>query len=142
MSNVSQTHVASTKQAFAYPFYLTDIADANGTLMGQATTPEYIAPYKGSIIGFSGTLNGTLTTGTLTLQPTIDGSLCPAFTESGALLHLNQNGAYYTQDARKANYQFDAGARLGFIYQKASTVAPTTRDGNFTLIVLHEGVQY
>lgn len=138
---VAQTSLGSRKQVVYLPFYATDIGDAPGTLVGQATTPEYILPNRGSIVGVTGTLNGTLTTGTLTLQPTINGSLCPAFTNSGALLHLNQNGASYMQGGRKANYTFAAGSRIGLIYGKSATVAPTTRDGNFLLVVLQEGVE-
>lgn len=138
---VAQTPLASEKSVNLIPFFITDIADADGTLFGQATTPEYIAPARGSIVGFSGTLNGSLTTGTLTLQPTINGSLCPAFSNSGALIHLNQNGAYYMQAGRKDSYRFNAGDRLGFIYHKTATVAPTTRDGNFMLVVLLESIK-
>jgi len=138
---VAQTPLASRKYIDSLPFFVTDIGDANGTLFGQATTPLHVAHSRGSIVGFSGTLNGTLTTGTLTLQATINGSLCPAFNSSTALVHLYNNGSYFMQPGRKANYTFAAGDKIGLIWNKTATVDPTTRDGNFQLVVLYEGVQ-
>lgn len=141
MSGVVQDNVASNKQVIYLPFFATDIGDADGTLYGQATTPEYVMPFRGSVVGFSGTLNGTLTTGTLQINPMINGSPAGAFTPAAALMHVNQTGVYYTHGGRKSGYEFQAGARIGATYQKTGTIAPETRDGNFLLIVLQEGVQ-
>lgn len=141
MGNVVQSNVASSKQVAYLPFYATDIGDTNGTLFGQASTPTYIAPSKGSVLGFSGTLNGTLSTGSLQFSAMINGSISPAFDDATALMHVNQTGVKYLQSGRKANFTFAAGAGLGMTWQKSGTIAPTTRDGNFLLVVLYEEVQ-
>lgn len=123
----------------ALPFGKTNIANANGTLFAlEDSTNEYVMPAAGSIFGFSGTLNGSLTTGTLTFQPTINGSLAPSF--STAVLHLNagKNSAHF--EARRANYTFNAGDVVGLIYQVEETVDPTSRDANALLFVLLESV--
>lgn len=137
-----QTQLGSTFNVVTLPFQGTDFANADGTLFtAQATTPEYVMPTRGSIIGVSGGLNGTLVTGTLTPQAMIDGSLCPIFPDAAAV-RTNQQYGYYMQEARKENYTFTAGQRLGMIVDKAGTVSPTTRDGAFLLVVLLEGVRY
>lgn len=123
-------------------FQATDIADANGTLNTvQATTTEYVMPFAGSIIGVAGALNATLTTGTLTLRTTIDGSLCPDFPDAAAL-RTNQQRASYSQDAGKANFTFTAGQRIGLAWAKTGTVNPTTADAVAQVYVMLEGVRY
>jgi hypothetical protein len=130
------------KYALPLPFVKTDIANADGTLIAvQATTNDYVMPSGGSVIGFSASPNGTLTTGTLQFQPRIDGSLCPMFPAS-ASLHTNQGTASYMQEAGKANYTFTAGQKVGVNYDASDTIEPETMDGSFLLFVLLEGVRY
>jgi hypothetical protein len=125
-----------------FPFYKTNVGDANGTLNGvEPTTLEYVMPFGGSIIGFTCEESAALTTGTLVFQPTINGSLCPALPDA-ASVRTNQQYGYYTQDAHKANYDFTAGQRLGVMYAKSDTINATTTDLNALLVVLLERVQY
>lgn len=123
-------------------FYKTNIADADGTLNTvEASVTGYTMPAAGSIIGVAGTLSAALTTGTLTLRATVNGSLCPNFPDAAAL-HTNQMGGYYMQDAGKANYTFPAGASVGVAWAKTGTIDPTTSDAIVTLLVLLDSVRY
>lgn len=140
--SVAQTHVGSTKNVAYLPFFKTDIAQTDGTLNTQATTEFYVAPSRGSVIGFSGGINGTLATGTLSFQPVIDGSLSPLF-GSGSYIHTNQQYGYTMQDGRKDLFTFTAGQRLGVHFNADDTLEPnSSRDGAFLLVVLFEGVNY
>lgn len=123
-------------------FAKTNVADANGTLNTlEGTTLEYVMPYPGSIIGFSASQNATLTTGTLTFQPTINGSLCPVL-PSAANVTLSAQRSSYTQDAEKANYTFTAGQRVGVHYNASDTINATTTDLACLLVVLLDSVRY
>ena len=137
-----QTHIGSSKFPHAFDFRKTDFADANGTLTtAQGTVTGYVAPYAGSIIGFSGTLSAHLTTGTLTFQPTVNGSLCPVLPDA-ASLRTNQSKSYYTQEAQKPYYRFAIGDTLGVHYNASDTIDATTIDGACLLVVLFEGVNF
>jgi hypothetical protein len=138
MSTV-QIQTGSTYNLAHFHYYATDIANADGTLLVTADTAEAVAPFAGSIIGMGLHVNGTFTTGTLTPQPTINGSLCPAF---GGTLTISQRTLAVQQSAKKANYTFNAGDRIGLIWNKAGTIAPTTRDAVATLVVLYQEVRY
>lgn len=141
MSGVAQAQLASTFQFGMLPFGTIGAQNANGTLNTPFTSiTTYTAHTNGSILGFAGTLGAGLTTGTLTFQPTINGSLCPAFPDA-ASLRTNQTSSYYVQEARTANYTFVAGDRLGVMITKAGTVNPTTADVGANLIVLFENVR-
>ena len=138
----SQTHIGSSKFPAVLDFRKSDIPNANGTMVtSQGTVIRYTAPYAGSIIGFSGTLSAHLTTGTLIFQPTIGGSLCPALPDA-ASLRTNQSKSYYAQEARKANYQFNAGDTLGVNFNASGTIDPVTASASCLLVVLFEGVTY
>lgn len=141
----SQTHIGSTKQVVTLPFHFWEIPNANGTLYSQVNTngtlTDYAMPYAGSIIGVTGSLNAALTSGTLQFQPLINGSLAPQF-DSAARLDLGRQSFAYTHEGRRANLTFNAGDRIGLNFNKTGTVAPTTTDGQFLLVVLLEGVQY
>lgn len=139
---MSQSPVGTKKQIVLLPFAATDITDANGTLISnQATTNDYVMPFPGSILGMTSNLNGTLVTGTLNFQAVINGSLSPAFPDA-ASVRANQQRGSYTQEAYRSNFIFSAGQRLGLMYQKAGTIAPETRDGNFMLVVLLDKIEY
>lgn len=146
--SVSQTHIGSTKQVVMLPFIAADITDASFTL--NAVPPgtqwvemkEYTMPYGGSILGFTANMNEALTGGTLQMTPTIDGTECATWTDKVLTIETPQY-VYKTQEGRKSGYTFTAGQRLGLVAHKGGgTVAPTTADGAFTLIVLLENVQY
>lgn len=131
-----------TEQMVALPFIKTDFADANGTLnTPQATSLEYVMPAAGSIIGITGALNAALSTGTLTFQATINGSLSPVWPDA-ASLRTNQQRAYYMQDANKANFVFAAGQRVGVHVNASDTISATTTDGAFLVFVLLDNVRY
>lgn len=137
---VAQTSIGSTKQVVALPFGATDIANANGTLKSvQTDTTGYTMPFGGSVIGVSGSLTGTLTTGTMQFQAVVNGSLMPAFDNT---LYGSNGGVRQTIEGRRTNMTFQAGDTLELMWQKTGTIAPTTRDGAFLLIVLLEEVNY
>jgi len=128
-----------------FPYFGTNIADASGTLSSQwmgtlteANPTEWIAPYNGSVIGATGLLNGSLSTGSLALFPTVNGVAQTAVT--GATLSSTAQSIAATQPAQ--GVKFAAGDKLGLGYTKSGTVSPTTLDGTFLLVVLYEGVDY
>ena len=119
-----------------------NVADADGTLTAvDGSSLEYVMPVAGSIIGITGRSNATFTTGTMTFQATIDGSLCPAFPDA-ACLRTNQQTGKYTQPQGKANYVFAAGARIGVMWDKAGTIDPTTNDVSVLLFVTQDSLRY
>lgn len=137
-----QTPQAVKHYLQGFQFTATDLADADGTLIAvQATTVTHTMPTAGSIVGVSGNMNGTLNTGTLQLQPTINGSLCPVFPQSTALFDHSTTYAYGMHHAHKANYEFTAGQYLGLLVQSSDTIEPTTRDAAVTLWVLLDNVE-
>lgn len=137
----AQTKIGSTYNMLALPFQATNIANGNGTLATvQADSIEYVAPANGSVIGFSAGLNAALSTGTLEFYPTVNGSLMPSF--ANALVYNNQQRASQQFEARRDNYTFVAGQRIGVEWRKSGTISPTTTDGTFLLLVLLEDVNY
>lgn len=141
MAGAAQTQLGSTFNYKELPFVATNIGNTNGTLSTPNTdVVEYQMPYDGSILGAAWRGGGTLTTGTLTLYPQINGSLCPPFS-TGTLL-TGVKGNQQTIDARTSNYTFKKGDYIGLVWNKTGTVEPTTLDVEAQLIVLHEGVRY
>lgn len=140
-----QAHVGSSFNYQTLPFSETDIPNtAAGTLNTIGTVAEdYYMPRAGSIIGFSFALNATMTTGTLSFQPMINGSLCPDF-GSGMYIGCNRQRGYITQEAGKPLYSFTAGQRLAVKWNKVGSDAinGTTTDGAGLLEVLLEEVNY
>jgi hypothetical protein len=140
-----QAHVGSSFNYQALVFSENDFPNtAAGTLNAAAGTAEdYYMSRNGSIIGFSGALNAALTTGTLSFQPMIDGSLCPVF-GSGSYLHPNQQRGYVVQEAGKPLYSFTAGQRVAVKWVKVGSdaISATSIDGAFQLEVLLENVIY
>lgn len=139
---MGQGYLGSRKNYAQFHFVGANLTNTGGTLQfpGTLQVQQFWMPRKGSVIGFSGSLNASLSTGTLTFQPTIDGSLAPAF--SSAPLHVNQQAAYETWDANKDNAIFTAGQSLGVSYTSSDTVTPLTVDGVFIIEVLLEDVNY
>lgn len=136
---MAQGYLGSRKNFVHKQFYAANLGNTNGTLLATADNQTIWIPRNASIIGFSGSLNAALSTGTLTFQATIDGSLCPAFT---ANIHTNQTASYQHLDAYTDNYIIRAGQSLGVRYTSSDTVSATTTDGVFTVELLLEDVNY
>lgn len=146
--SVSQTHIGSTKQVVMLPFAAHDVTDASFTLnayppgTNAVAMRDYTMPYQGSILGFTGALSEALTDGTLQGTALKNGTELTTWTGKSLQPETPQY-IYVTQEGRKSGYTFNAGDRLGLVMHKAGgTVAPTTADGVFVLIVLLEGVEY
>lgn len=139
-----QGYLGSRKQVVQYAFFGPNLGNTNGTLFTDGTlgTQTYWMSRPGSIIGFSGSLNAALSTGTITAQVYIDGSAVPAFSNSAAVLHVNQQAGYITHHANKDNHIFVAGQSLGLRYKSSDTVTPLTTDGIFLVDVLLEDIDY
>lgn len=145
---VNQLPVGSRYNLTKYTFQATDVGNASGTLIaGQTGMVDYVMPYDGSVIGVtsrtSGTVGGTLTTGTLTPLVLIDGVALAPFSSTAPDVMVSQRGGVFTQDAQTIGYLFSKGAALGAVYSKSGTVAPTsTLDLMYEVWVLHQNVQY
>lgn len=144
----NQLPVGSTYSVQKYLFSATDVGNASGTLVAvQSGAVDYTVPYAGSVIGVtlrgSGTVGGTLTTGTLVPLVMINGVAASPFPVSNVAVMPSQRGGYYTQDAQQAGYRFAAGSSLGLVYSKTGTVEPTSAlDLTAEVWILHESIQY
>ena len=140
--SVTQTNMASRYYVQQYPFIGANLSANGGTLQfpGTLQAQEFWMPRRGSIIGFSGSLNAPLTAGTLTFQPTINGSLAPAFTN--ARLHVSSQAVYETKDGNTDNLIFTAGQAIGVSYTASDGVTPATVDGVFIIETLMQDVNY
>lgn len=137
----AQTQLGSKLNVQQLTFVGSDLADASATLTSvNADVNEYVMPYRGSIIGVSMSLNGTLTTGTLTPFATVDGTETDLFENAGT--HQFEQYPYQQQESRKTGYTFLAGQRIGFGVQATGTIAPETRDVVLQAVVLLEDVEY
>lgn len=116
--------ISITQPFVALPFGATNVPDAAGNAFAsEPTSLEYVMPWAGSIVGISVAHNAVLSTGTITWQPTIDGTpntVMQAVTDSS-----NQRK---TNKVNEGKVPFTAGQRLGISWTKTGTVAPTTTD--------------
>jgi hypothetical protein len=137
-----QGYKGSRKIVETFPFVGANLTNVGGTLTfpGTLGSTSFWLHRRGSVIGFSGSLNAAMTTGTLTFQPVINGSLAPVF--SDARFHVSSQANYQTLDANTDNYIFTAGQSLGLSYTSSDTVAPLTVDGIFIIEVLLEEAHY
>src|SRR5712671_4245961 len=71
----AQTPIGSTKIPLALVFGTISIGNAAGTLYTNVSSVTgYTMPQAGSVIGYSSSLTGTLTAGTLQFYPTQNGA--------------------------------------------------------------------
>ncbi len=137
----AQTQLGSTFNQHTHYFNATNVGNADGTLNTvNADITSYTMPYAGCILGFGASASGTLNTGTLTFRPTITGSLSAPF--AGGTLDHSTTNPYFTQSADQQYYRFNAGDRIGLMWNKTGTVEPTTNDLTVGLVVLYEDVRY
>lgn len=144
----NQIPVGSTYSLQKYLFYATDVGDASGTLTIPGSAAEaYPMVYPGSIVGVSwrgtGSVGGTLTTGTLTPILMVNGvALTPNFPTSLAIMPSTR-GSTWRQDGQQSGFMLAQDATLGLVYAKAGTIAPTSLvDITAEVWVLHQNVQY
>lgn len=143
----AQTQLGSTYSVQKYTFQATNVADASGTLIaGQTGAVDYTMPYDGSVIAVtfrgSGTVGGTLTTGTLVPLVMINGVAASPFPVASVGIMVSQRSGLYRQDGQTPGYRFSAGASLGLVYSKTGTIEPTTLDLTAEVVILHENVRY
>lgn len=146
---VNQLPVGSSYNLVRYPFYASDVGDASGTLLVPGSAGEaYPMNYPGSIVGVtwrgSGSVGGTLTTGTLTPILMVNGSaITPTPFPSSLAIMPSTRGSTWRQDAQMSGFRLAQDATLGLVYSKAGTIAPTSLvDITADVWVLHENVNY
>jgi hypothetical protein len=99
-------------------------------VLGQAGNTEYVLPYDGSVVGISVASNAARTTGTLTVDATINGSA------TGLQAILNGSNTTYHSGTQGVNTDtFSAGNRLGVKLTTDGSWAPTTADIVVTVII-------
>jgi hypothetical protein len=137
MAKSVQEQISVTDYVIALPFQTTNIADAAGTANSvEATTPAYVMPFAGSIVGIGAGLNGALSTGTVTFRPTISGTANTSLTTS-VLSGTQRSSATKAADG----VNFSAGQYIGVDWTKSGTVSPTTTDASIVLLVLISGIR-
>lgn len=138
----SQTPIGSTKVPIALAFGTLGVGNAAGTLYPHpgASLAEVTMPNRGSIIGFSAVLSGTLTTGTLSFTPTKKGVPLTQF--ANGTINIGTLSTYQTVQSQQGALSFAAGDTIGLTWQTTGTIAPTTRDCEALLLVLLEDFNY
>lgn len=120
----------------AWPFGVTNLADANGAAYAPAAGDAYVALHDGSIIGLSVRHNADLTGGVITWKPTINGTAANGL---DVVTNDTNQSAYDTCEAHVIN--FSAGDYIGLAYTKTGTVAPTTTDVAALLRIVYHSVE-
>jgi hypothetical protein len=116
-----------------FSFMYTDVADSQTNkvtdVLGMAGNTEFTLPYGGSVIGVSVSSNAALAGGTVTVDPTING------TKTGLTAVLD-NAHQYNSATQDVNTDtFAAGNRLGLKVTTDANVDPNTIDLVITVIV-------
>lgn len=138
----SQTAIGSTKIPIKLAFGTVGVGNAPGTLYTNVTSvTEFRMPYKGSVIGYSVNLTGTLTTGTLQFTPTKNGTPMTG-TFSNGTVNIGTLGNHERVQANQPTWSFVEGDTVGLCFGKTGTIAPTTRDCVAVLFVLLDGYDY
>lgn len=121
----------------ALVFGATNVPDAAGNAFAsEPTSLEYVMPWDGSVVAISVAHNAALVGGTITWQPTINGTgntVMTAVTDSS-----NQRARNKTNVGK---VPFKAGDRIGISWTKTGTVSPTTSDVAALLFVEYDEVR-
>lgn len=146
---VAQTQIGSTYSLQKYTFYALDVGDASGTLLVPGSAGEaYPMVDPGSVVRISwrgtGSVGGTLTTGTLTPIVMINGTaVVPTTFPSSLAIMPSTRGSTFRQDGGAAGYHVNQDDTLGLVYNKTGTIAPTSLvDITAEVWILHENVRY
>lgn len=128
MGNVMQTQEATRKPQFPYAFQFVNVTGTDGTLNVAADTnvavTQRVMKDAGCVTGLAVSLSGTLTSGTLTVYPTINGA-----TLTDLAVELGLPGDQYDYDAVDGRvYNYAAGDRLGVVFVNASVSPDNSRD--------------
>lgn len=123
-----------------FSFY---VADASGqsqssvamSATGEATAtdvPQQPCPWAGSIVGFSVQVEAARTAGTLTIQPTING------TASASTLTIDDDPTTYNYTTwRRDLYPVTAGQRIGCVWSSSSDWAAGTTPSVRCVVFVH-----
>lgn len=140
MGNITQTLKASRKPQEIFSFQAINYTGTDGTLNVAADTnvavTQRVMPYAGSVFAVAVSLGGTISGGTLTHYPTINGATLTNL----AVVHAPSEQYDYSKvDGRV--YRFVAGDRLGVVYIDASATPDNSRDGIADVYVMFEDVE-
>ena len=108
----SKTAIGSSKVIIPLVFGTTAIGNVDGTFYSNLTSiPEYRMMRRGSVIGMSVNLTGTLTTGTMTFYPTKNGApMANSFAQG--TVNIGTLG----------NFERDVSYQGGFSFQTSDTI--------------------
>lgn len=138
----AQTPLGSSKIPIALPFGTTAIGNVDGTFYTTVISLlEYRMPKRGSVIGMSVNLTGTLATGTMTFYPTKNGApMTNSF--SNGTVNIGTFGNFERDQAEQGGFSFKESDTIGIGWTKTGTIAPTTRDANAIVLVLLDSYDY
>lgn len=141
MGNVLQEQIAIKKPQHILSFQAINVTGTDGTLNVAADTnvavTQRVMPFGGSVYAQAVNLSGTITTGTLTAYPTINGA---TLTNLATQLGIPGDQYDYTSGDGRVN-NFVPGDRVGVVFV-ADTVAPdANRDMFVDVYILQEGVE-
>lgn len=123
-----------------YAFY---VADASGqsqsatamSAAGEATAgdcPQQPCPWAGSIVGISVQVEAARTAGTLTIQPSINGTAAAASVDIDGT-----NTQYNTATWRRGLYPVTAGQRIGCLWSSDASWAAGTTPSAHAIVYVH-----
>lgn len=134
MPGVTQENIAITQPSVALIFEQAKIVkNVTGTLnisMNAATSgtlgaQRYTMPFAGSIYAVTGYISPVMTAGTITLYPTVNGTVradvSANTTDSNGTLSQKLRGS---GDANRVNSRFAAGDTISLTYVSDNNVAP------------------
>lgn len=123
-----------------YAFYVADASGqsqsaTNMSAAGEATAtdcPQQPCPWAGSIVGLSIQVEAARTAGTLTIQPSING------TAAAAALTIDDDPTQYnTTTWRRGLYPITAGQRIGCLWSSSAAWAAGTTPSVHAIVYVH-----
>lgn len=133
-------HAANKTNIIPFPFY---VADASGqsqsatamSATGEATAadvPQQPCPWAGSVVGISVQVEAARTAGTLTIQPSING------TAAAAAVTVDDDPTQYQYTTwRRGLYPVTAGQRIGCLWSSNSAWAAGTTPSVRAVVYVH-----
>jgi hypothetical protein len=138
----AQVNTGSTFVPLALPFGTVSVGNADGTLYANLSSlTSYRMPQRGSVIGCSSNMTGTLLTGTLQFTPTKNGTPMTG-TFSNGTINIGTLGNDQRVAAQQGIFSFDKGDNIGLMFNKTGSITPTTRDLNALLLVLLDNYDF
>lgn len=133
-------HAANKTNTLPFAFYVANAAangsNVNMSAAGEATATDVAqqpCPWAGSIVGLSIQVEAECSAGTLTVQPTINGSAAA----TSLSFEQTTNTQYQYSTWRRDLYPVTAGQRIGCLYTTSTDWAAGTTPSVRAVVYVH-----